>query len=116
MPETFLNPCVAPDGYSDTVFLRSVQSGVCSVSNTPQELTAMASPKAIASLQVTADSSMAGYHLDFTPEEMVRRYGNPAAYLEKVTAAVEFNLSQGFLLAEDALRVLAEARSVRFEG
>lgn len=59
---------------------------------------------------------IAGYHLDFTPEDLARRYGTPATYLEKVTAAVETNLAQGFLLAEDALRVIAEARSVRFEG
>lgn len=56
---------------------------------------------------------IAGYHLDFTPEDMARCHGTLAAYLEKVAAAVEINVVQEFLLAEDAVRAIAEAR---FEG
>jgi Alpha/beta hydrolase domain len=66
---------------------------------------------------VTPDApKLAGYHLDFTREEMTRRYGSPARYLAQVKAVVEANVTQGFLLAEDAQRVLREASAVRFEG
>ena len=57
---------------------------------------------------------LAGYHRDFTAEEMSARYGSPAAYRGQVDAAVEANLREGFLLAEEALRVMREARQVDF--
>jgi len=57
---------------------------------------------------------LAGVHLDFTPEEMTRRYGSPERYFELVRAAVEHCVSQGFLLQEDADRVLVEAGQARF--
>lgn len=57
---------------------------------------------------------LAGYHLDFTPEEMARRYGSPDRYVSLVTAAVQANLAQGFLLPEEAERVIGEARQVGF--
>jgi hypothetical protein len=64
---------------------------------------------------VTQDApKLAGYHLDFTPEEMTRRYRSAARYLAQVKAVVEVNVTQGFLLAEDAQRVLHEASTVRF--
>jgi hypothetical protein len=57
---------------------------------------------------------LAGYHLDFTPGEMARRYGSLDRYVALVTAAAQANLSQGFLLPEEAARVIDEARQVRF--
>lgn len=57
---------------------------------------------------------LAGYHVDFTPEQMARRYGSLDRYVDLVTAAVQANLAQGFLLPEEAARVMEEARQVRF--
>lgn len=57
---------------------------------------------------------IAGHHLDFTPNEMARRYGSPDQYVNLVTVAVRANVAQGFLLQEDAHRVVGEARQVRF--
>ena len=57
---------------------------------------------------------LAGYHLDFTPAELTRRYGRPDRYVALVAAAVQANLAQGFLLPQEADRVMAEARLVRF--
>jgi Alpha/beta hydrolase domain len=57
---------------------------------------------------------LAGYHLDFTPAELTRRYGSPDRYVALVASAVQSNLAEGFLLPEEADRVLAEARRVRF--
>lgn len=59
---------------------------------------------------------LAGFHRDFAPEEMVRRYGNSVRYVEWVTAAAQANVAQGFLLAVEADRVVSEARLVRFSG
>jgi len=61
-----------------------------------------------------APPRLAGNHQDFTPEELTRRYGNAERYVGLVQAAVQNNLTQGHLLPEDAVRVLAEARQVRF--
>jgi hypothetical protein len=57
---------------------------------------------------------LAGYHLDFSPGEMARRYGSLDRFVVLVTAAVQANLAQGFLLPEEAARVIDEARQVRF--
>lgn len=57
---------------------------------------------------------LAGYHLDFTRDEMTRRYGSLAAYVALVTASVQRNLAQGFLLPAEAARVIAEAGTVGF--
>ena len=57
---------------------------------------------------------LAGYHLDFGAEEMTRRYGSSARYVNLVSAAVQVNLAQGFLLPQDAEQVLVQARQVRF--
>jgi Alpha/beta hydrolase domain len=54
---------------------------------------------------------LAGYHIDFTPQELMQRYGDQAAYLARVSTIVNANVAEGFLLAEDAERVIAEARS-----
>jgi hypothetical protein len=54
---------------------------------------------------------LAGYHIDFTPQELTQHYGDPAAYLARVSAIVKTNVAEGFLLAADAERVIAEARS-----
>jgi Alpha/beta hydrolase domain len=54
---------------------------------------------------------LAGYHIDFTPQELTQHYGDEAAYLARVSAIVKTNVAEGFLLAEDAERVIAEARS-----
>lgn len=63
-----------------------------------------------------AGPRLAGYHLDFTPEEMSRRYGTLAAYVEQVEAVIAANVAQGFLLQEEASRVVAEARCLRFSA
>lgn len=57
---------------------------------------------------------LAGYHLDFTPAELTDRYGNQARFLDRVASAVRANLAQGFLLPEEAERVLREAGEIRF--
>ena len=57
---------------------------------------------------------MAGHHRDFLPAELVSRYGSPARYVGLVAAAVQAHLAQGFLLPEEADRVMAEARQVQF--
>jgi hypothetical protein len=54
---------------------------------------------------------VAGHHRDFGPAEMRRRYGDAAAYQAQVKACVLDNIAAGFLLPEDAERVLAEARA-----
>lgn len=59
---------------------------------------------------------LAGYHLDFTPEEMRWRYGNPARFVDLVIAAVQANLAQGFLLPEEAERLVQEARRECFSA
>jgi Alpha/beta hydrolase domain len=59
---------------------------------------------------------LAGYHLDFSPEEMTRRYGSLDVYLSRVGDIVEANVAQGFLLPQEAARVLAEARAAVFSG
>jgi Alpha/beta hydrolase domain len=55
---------------------------------------------------------LAGSHRDFTAQEMLRRYGSAAAYEARVQGVVQANVAQGFLLAEDAARVLSQAREV----
>lgn len=70
---------------------------------------------AAANVGVTdAAPRLAGYHLDFTPGEMTRRYGDVERYVALVSAAVQANVTQGFLLPEDAARVIDEARLARF--
>jgi hypothetical protein len=65
---------------------------------------------------VTRDGvALAGYHLDFTPEEMTRRYGGQAAYVAQVAAMAEVNVAQGFLLAPEAERQVAEASQAIFD-
>jgi hypothetical protein len=60
---------------------------------------------------------VAGHHRDFGPAEMRRRHGDAAQYLARVQATVHGNVEGGFLLPEDAERVIAEARAAarRFE-
>jgi hypothetical protein len=55
--------------------------------------------------------AVAGHHRDFGPAEMRSRYGDAAAYLARVLACVQTNVADGFLLAEDADRVVAEAHA-----
>lgn len=57
---------------------------------------------------------LAGYHLDFSLQEMRRRYGSHTRYVDLVIAAVDANRKQGFLLDEDAVWVVAQARQLRF--
>ena len=57
---------------------------------------------------------LAGHHRDFPLAELVRRYGSSARYVDLVTAAVQANLAQGFLLPEEADRVVREARQTLF--
>lgn len=58
---------------------------------------------------------LAGFHLDFTPKDLQRRYGSAQRYQAQVDSVVQANLVQGFLLPEEAQRVLTEARRVRFD-
>jgi Alpha/beta hydrolase domain len=61
-----------------------------------------------------AGCRLAGYHIDFTPQELTQRYGNQASYLARVSAIVMANVAEGFLLAEDAERVIAESDATAF--
>lgn len=64
---------------------------------------------------VTSDGvALAGYHLDFTPEEMTRRYGRLESYVAQVAVLAEANVAQGFLLTPEAERQVAEARQAVF--
>jgi hypothetical protein len=44
------------------------------------------------------------------------RYGCSDRYFSFVTAAAQANMAQGFLLSDEAERVVREARKVRFSG
>lgn len=55
-----------------------------------------------------------GSHIDYTPEEMCRRYGSTQNYLAKVTEVSRRLQSQGFLLKVDADRTIREAGNVAF--
>jgi hypothetical protein len=54
---------------------------------------------------------LAGYHVDFTRQELRQRYGHTAEYLARVKETVDKNVTEGSLLPEDADRVLEEARA-----
>jgi Alpha/beta hydrolase domain len=61
---------------------------------------------------------LAGYHIDFTPQQWRQRYGDAATYLARVNTIVNANVAEGFLLAEDGERVIQEARrrAYSFDG
>jgi hypothetical protein len=53
---------------------------------------------------------LAGYHIDFTPQELTQHYVDQATYLARVSTIVKANVEAGFLLPEDGECVIAEAR------
>ncbi|WP_093557789.1 alpha/beta hydrolase domain-containing protein [Pseudoduganella namucuonensis] len=59
--------------------------------------------------------ALAGYHLDYTPAEMCRRYGGKQAYVAKVRALAEANVKDGMLLPEEAKRTVDEAQGRSFD-
>ena len=61
-----------------------------------------------------AEPRLAGFHQDFTPQELKARYGTQAVYLAQLQAAVHSQVEQGFLLAPEARRIMEDARAVRF--
>lgn len=56
--------------------------------------------------------ALTGRREAFSVQELRRRYGQPEVYLAGVQQVVQANLAQGFLLAPEAERVLAEARAL----
>lgn len=59
--------------------------------------------------------TLAGNHIDFTPQQMCKRYGNHAGYVAQVQHIVNANLRAGVLLAEEAERTVTEARQLTFD-
>jgi Alpha/beta hydrolase domain len=66
-------------------------------------------------LGVTATGcALAGAHLDFSPGELVQRYGTPQVYAQQVARVHATNVAAGFLLEEDAAASLARTRQWAF--
>lgn len=59
--------------------------------------------------------TLAGYHIDFTSQQMCQRYGNHAEYVNQVQRIVNANLRDRVLLPEEAERTVDEARKLTFE-
>jgi hypothetical protein len=59
--------------------------------------------------------TLAGYHIDFTPQQMCKRYGNHATYVAQVEGIVNSNVRDGVLLPEEAAKTVTEARQLTFE-
>jgi hypothetical protein len=76
---------------------------------------AYAVPRAANGATGSGKCTLAGYHLDFTPQQMCQRYGSPAAYVAKVQGAVDANVRDRVLLPEEAARTVSEARQLPFE-
>jgi hypothetical protein len=55
-----------------------------------------------------------GNHVDFTAEEMRRRYGSHEAYVERVKAITDANVRDGVILPEEAQRTVQEAEALKF--
>jgi len=58
--------------------------------------------------------TLAGYHIDFTPQQMCQRYGSHAAYVAQVQRIVNANVRDRVLLPEEAERTVDEARKLTF--
>jgi hypothetical protein len=59
--------------------------------------------------------TLAGYHIDFTPQQMCQRYGSHANYVAQVQRIVNSNVRDRVLLPEEAERTVNEARQLNFE-
>ena len=59
--------------------------------------------------------TLAGYHIDFTPQQMCQRYGSHAAYVGQVQGIVNANVRAGVLLPEEAAKTVDEARQFTFD-
>ncbi|MGJ7916193.1 alpha/beta hydrolase domain-containing protein [Massilia sp. LXY-6] len=59
--------------------------------------------------------TLAGYHIDFTPQQMCQRYGSHAEYVNQVQRIVNVNLRDRVLLPEEAERTVNEARQLTFD-
>jgi hypothetical protein len=59
---------------------------------------------------------VAGWHRDFSAEEMRARYQSPDHYRAEVRTVVAANLEQGVLLVEESEVLLCEAEKVSFQG
>lgn len=55
-----------------------------------------------------------GNHVDFTPKQFCERYGSHDAYISRVKAIVNANVQSGFLLPEEALKTVNEAKAQPF--
>jgi hypothetical protein len=59
--------------------------------------------------------TLAGYHIDFTPQQMCQRYGSHAEYVNQVQRIVNANLHDRVLLREEAERTVKEAQELTFD-
>lgn len=59
--------------------------------------------------------TLAGYHIDFTPQQMCQRYGSHAAYVAQVQGIVNANVRAGVLLQEEGARTVSDAQQLTFD-
>jgi hypothetical protein len=57
----------------------------------------------------------AGFHLDFTEQQLCERYGSHAAYVARVAEIAAANVKAGAVLPEDEKKTLEEARALVFK-
>jgi hypothetical protein len=72
-------------------------------------------PRATNGANGSGKCTLAGYHIDFTPQQMCKRYGNHAGYVAQVQGVVNANVRDGVLLPEEAAKTVTEARQLTFE-
>ncbi len=72
-------------------------------------------PRAANGATSSGKCTLAGYHLDFTPQQMCKRYGSHAGYVAKVQGVVDANVRAGLLLPEEATRTVSDARQLTFD-
>lgn len=58
---------------------------------------------------------LAGYHRDFSPQEMCRRYGSQGAYVARVQVLTDASVKDGVLLPEEAKNTIDEAKAISFD-
>jgi hypothetical protein len=57
----------------------------------------------------------AGYHVDFTEQQLCQRYGSHEAYVTRVAEIAAANVKAGSLLPEEERKILADARALVFK-
>jgi hypothetical protein len=72
-------------------------------------------PRATNGAYGSGKCTLAGYHIDFTPQQMCERYGSHAEYVAQVQRVVNANVRDRVLLPEEAERTVSEARQLTFE-